>query len=54
MRDDTEIHYMTSAFYSPEHVRGIRYDDPAFAIRWPLVASSVSDQDRSWPLLEKI
>jgi dTDP-4-dehydrorhamnose 3,5-epimerase len=53
-QDDTEIHYMTSAFYSPAHARGIRYDDPAFAIRWPLVASSVSDQDQSWPLLEQI
>jgi dTDP-4-dehydrorhamnose 3,5-epimerase len=49
--EDTEIHYMTSAFYSPEHVRGIRYDDPTLAIRWPLAASSVSNQDRSWPLL---
>jgi dTDP-4-dehydrorhamnose 3,5-epimerase len=53
-QDHTEIHYMASAFYSPAHAKGIRYDDPALAIRWPLVASSVSDQDRSWPLLEKI
>ena len=52
LEDNTEIHYMTSAFYSPAHVRGIRYDDPAFGIRWPVVASSVSDQDRSWPLVE--
>jgi dTDP-4-dehydrorhamnose 3,5-epimerase len=50
-QDDTEIHYMTSAYYSPENSRGVRYDDPALAIRWPLTASSVSDQDRSWPLL---
>ena len=53
-RDDTEIHYMASAFYSPEHVRGVRYDDPVVGIRWPLVASSVSDQDRQWPLLERL
>lgn len=51
LQDDTEIHYMTSAYYSPDHVRGIRYDDPAFAIRWPLPAAVVSEQDRNWPLL---
>jgi len=50
---DTEILYMTSAFYSPQDVRGVRYDDPSFAVSWPLPVTSVSDQDRSWPLLGK-
>jgi dTDP-4-dehydrorhamnose 3,5-epimerase len=54
LEENTEIHYMTSAYYSPTHVRGIRYDDPAFGIRWPIVASSVSDQDRNWPLVESV
>ena len=53
MEDNAEIHYITSAFYSPNDVRGIRYDDPAFGIRWPLPLSSISDQDRSWPLVEQ-
>lgn len=48
--DFTEIHYMTSAFYSPNQVRGIRFDDPAFAVRWPLPVASISEQDRNWPL----
>jgi dTDP-4-dehydrorhamnose 3,5-epimerase len=52
--DNAEIHYMTSAFYSPNDVRGIRYDEPAFGIRWPLPVSSISDQDRSWPLVEQV
>jgi dTDP-4-dehydrorhamnose 3,5-epimerase len=51
--DNTEIYYMASAFYSPHDARGIRYDDPVFAIRWPLPVSSISDQDRSWPLVEQ-
>ena len=51
-QDDTEIHYMTSAFYSPTEVRGIRFDDPVFSIRWPLEVSSISAQDRSWPLVQ--
>jgi dTDP-4-dehydrorhamnose 3,5-epimerase len=51
--DNTEIYYMTSAYYSPDASRGIRYDDPAFGIRWPLSVSSISDQDRTWPLVAK-
>jgi len=53
LEDNTEIYYMASAFYSPDASRGIRYDDPAFGIRWPLSVSSISDQDRTWPLVEK-
>jgi dTDP-4-dehydrorhamnose 3,5-epimerase len=49
--DDTEIYYMASAFYSPNEVRGVRYDDPVLRIRWPLPPSSISDQDLGWPLL---
>jgi dTDP-4-dehydrorhamnose 3,5-epimerase len=49
--DNTEIHYMASAIFSPGNARGVRYDDPAFAIRWPIPATSVSDQDRNWPLV---
>jgi dTDP-4-dehydrorhamnose 3,5-epimerase len=50
LEDGSEIHYLTSAMYSPEHARGVRYDDPAFSIAWPLAPSSISDQDQSWPL----
>ena len=49
--DDTEILYMTSTFYAPGSVRGVRYDDPAFGIHWPVAVTEVSDQDRSWPLM---
>jgi dTDP-4-dehydrorhamnose 3,5-epimerase len=53
LEEDTEMHYMTSAFYTPAAVRGARFDDPAFAIQWPLDASVVSDQDRNWPLMNQ-
>lgn len=49
LEDSTEIHYMASAMYAPLASRGVRYDDPAFGIPWPLPASAVSDQDRHWP-----
>ena len=47
--DDTEVCYQSSEFYSAEHVHGVRYDDPAFAIDWSLPVASISDSDRSWP-----
>jgi dTDP-4-dehydrorhamnose 3,5-epimerase len=53
LEECTEMYYMTSGFYTPSAVRGVRFDDPAFAIQWPLVATVVSEQDRSWPLFER-
>jgi dTDP-4-dehydrorhamnose 3,5-epimerase len=44
---------MTSAFYAPDAVRGVRFDDPVFNIDWPLAATTVSEQDRNWPLVGK-
>jgi len=49
LEDCTEMHYMTSAFYEPTAVRGVRFDDSAFGVSWPLAVSEVSDQDLSWP-----
>ena len=49
----TEIFYMTSGFYTSSAVRGVRFDDPAFNIRWPLIVTMVSEQDRNWPLSER-
>ena len=54
LEESTETYYMTSAFYTPNSVHGIRFDDPAFGIKWPLVATIVSDQDRNWPLAEQV
>jgi dTDP-4-dehydrorhamnose 3,5-epimerase len=50
LEECTEMYYMTSGFYTPSAVRGVRFDDPAFGIEWPLLATVVSEQDRSWPL----
>ncbi len=51
LADETEMHYMTSQCYAPDAARGVRFDDPAFAIQWPLPASAVSAQDRNWEFL---
>ena len=49
LQDDTETYYMTSAPYAPAAARGVRYDDPAFGVRWPLPVSVISEADRDWP-----
>jgi len=51
--DYTEMYYMTSEFYTPAAARGLRFDDPAFGIQWPLAPTAVSEQDRSWPLVAR-
>lgn len=49
LEDHTEITYQVSAAYSPELGRGLRYDDPAFDLDWPLPVEVLSEKDRSWP-----
>lgn len=51
LTDDAEVTYQVSTTYTPECERGLRYDDPALAIAWPLPVSVMSDKDRSWPLI---
>ena len=47
--DDTEMYYHTSAVFAPDFASGVRYDDPAFGIEWPMRPTLVSAQDASWP-----
>ncbi len=53
LEDDTEVFYQMSEFYSPEHARGLRWDDPAFGIVWPVKNKIISDKDRNHPLINK-
>lgn len=46
--DAAEITYLTSRFYAPKHATGVRYDDSAFGIEWPLPVTSISDGDAGW------
>jgi dTDP-4-dehydrorhamnose 3,5-epimerase len=48
---DTEVMYQVSEFYAPDLERGLRFDDPALGIDWPLPVAAISAKDASWPLL---
>jgi len=53
LEPDTEVIYKVTDFYSPEHERGIRWNDPGLDIGWPPVAATptVLDKDKALPLL---
>jgi dTDP-4-dehydrorhamnose 3,5-epimerase len=48
LTDDSEVLYQISERYSPEHSRGVRWDDPAFGIAWPDEPRVISDRDRAF------
>ncbi len=50
--DDCELTYAMSAAHVPEAERGLRYDDPALGLTWPLPVTVLSERDASWPLLD--
>lgn len=47
--DDTDVLYMMTEAYRAELAAGVRHDDPAFGIRWPLPVSVISARDRDYP-----
>jgi dTDP-4-dehydrorhamnose 3,5-epimerase len=49
LEDDTEVLYILSAPHVPAAERGVRWDDPAVGIAWPLVPTVMSPRDRSYP-----
>lgn len=49
MEDDTEVFYQMSEFYAPECARGVRWNDPAFNITWPLGVTVISEKDAQYP-----
>ncbi|MBV9816736.1 MAG: dTDP-4-dehydrorhamnose 3,5-epimerase family protein [Solirubrobacterales bacterium] len=50
LADGTEMLYQMSTAYEPSAARGVRYNDPAFGIRWPPARERlISDRDRAWP-----
>ncbi|MDA4846561.1 dTDP-4-dehydrorhamnose 3,5-epimerase [Hoeflea poritis] len=53
LEDDTEVVYKVTEFYSPQHDRAIRFDDPEIGIKWPIDSKDIilSEKDAAAPLL---
>jgi len=50
LEDRTEVFYQMSEFYSPDHARGVRWNDPAFGIVWPSTEHRImTDRDKTYP-----
>jgi dTDP-4-dehydrorhamnose 3,5-epimerase len=48
LTDGAEVAYQVGEFYTPGYERGLRYDDPAFGIEWPMAIAVISDKDAAW------
>ncbi len=53
LEDNTVVYYQISEFYTPQSAGGVRWNDPAFGIDWPLEDPIISEKDRQLPDYEK-
>ena len=53
LEDDTAVIYQVGEYYTPGQERGLRHDDPALGIEWPVEIEVISEKDGSWPLLQE-
>ena len=49
LNDETEVIYQVSQFYTPGSEKGLRWNDPAFQIEWPLTPEIISEKDKGHP-----
>lgn len=49
--DDSEVFYQMSDFFVPDVAAGLRYDDPALSLHWPLPVSVIAAKDLALPVL---
>lgn len=56
LTDDTVVSYKVSTLYAPQYEHGIRWDDPALGIHWPVTAERavLSRKDAAWPSLDAV
>jgi dTDP-4-dehydrorhamnose 3,5-epimerase len=51
LEDATEAYYHASTLWAPEAESGVRWNDPAFGIKWPFEPTVISLKDADWPML---
>lgn len=49
LEDETELLYQITPAYHADAARGVRWNDPAFAIEWPLRVSCIAERDSAYP-----
>jgi len=49
LEDESEVLYQISTEYAPDAARGVRWNDPAFGIAWPLAPTRISQRDQAFP-----
>jgi len=54
LKDNSEILYFLSEFYSPDYQGGVRFDDPFLNIEWPIGNPFLLERDKNWPLIKQI
>ena len=54
MEDDTHVVYNCTNEYSPEHERGLLWNDPMINIAWPITEPIIADRDAAFPTLSAI
>ncbi len=50
LADETEVFYQMSQVYHPESARGVRWNDSAFAVQWPIACPIMNQRDAAYPL----
>ena len=51
LTDNAEMFYQASSPWAPQAEAGVRWNDPAFGIKWPFEPTVISEKDQTWPLL---
>jgi len=52
--DHCELFYQMSEYYFPDLARGVRWNDPAANIRWPVANARLSERDKNLPSLAEV
>jgi dTDP-4-dehydrorhamnose 3,5-epimerase len=49
LQDETRVNYLISEFHVPGAADGVRHNDPAFDVKWPLPVTTIAEKDLAWP-----
>jgi len=54
LSEDVEVLYKVDNLFSPEHEKGLIWNDPQLNITWPIASPVLSEKDRQWPTLKEV